>query len=89
MDAGTLKNITNFLGGGWLSIALAALLIGFLIWWKIKGHNIKVDQATKETLKEREEVEQGQREEGKESDAHDAAGRDETDSFLGNDNAPK
>jgi len=89
MDAGTLKNITNFLGGGWLSIALAALLIGFLIWWKIKGHSIKVEQATKETLKERDRVEQEQREKDRQTGSQDAAGRDATDSFLGNDNAPR
>lgn len=88
MDASTLNNITSWLAGGWVSIALAVIAIGVVIWWAIFSHNAKVDAATKTTEADRDKTETGEAAKTTTQDQTDQAGRDATDKFLG-DSTPK
>jgi len=84
MDKNILPNLSSFLGGGWISVALSAILIGFLIWWSFKKHALKVKAATKRTLEEREQAEHEARRRSETQDKTDEDSRKDVDEFLGN-----
>jgi len=84
MDASIFKNISSFLGGGWLSVGLSLILVGFLIWWRFKKHAINVEAARRKTEQDRIDAEKEARRRSENQSKTDAESRDKIDEFLGN-----
>lgn len=77
-----ISNITNFLGGGWLSVAIGVILVGLIIWWSFKKRAILIEAAKKQSDEQKTKTEQEEIQKGISQDTVDREGAKAIDDFM-------